>query len=107
MVPSSPATRSSPLSSRAAGWVPLSTLREACAITTLPLLEVKTGTTDTFTGGPSSGPQGIQTLYDAPRSVGLKWLVNCSGVKANFRSGSSTPPLDLRCETGCLRALSS
>jgi hypothetical protein len=89
------------------GSVPLSTLREACAITTLPLLEVKTGTSETFAEGPSSGPQGIHTLYDAPRSVGLKWLLNCSGVNANFRSGSSTPPFDLRCETFCLRPLSS
>jgi hypothetical protein len=45
-----------------AGTVPLSTLRDACAITTFPLLDVKTGTSETFTGGPSIGPQGIQTL---------------------------------------------
>jgi hypothetical protein len=45
-------------------------------MTTLPLVEVKTGTNVTFTGAPSSGPQGIHTLYDAPRSVGLKWSEN-------------------------------
>lgn len=76
-------------------------------MTTFPALDVKTGTRETLTDGPSSGPQGIQTLYDAPSSVGLKWPLNCSGVKANLRSGSSTPPLVLRCETDCFFALSS
>lgn len=31
-------------------------------MTTLPLLDVKTGTSETFAGGPSTGPQGIHTL---------------------------------------------
>lgn len=76
ITPSSLGHISWPLSASVNGSVPLSRLREAWAITTLPLVEVKTGTNVTFTGAPSSGPQGIHTLYDAPRSVGLKWSEN-------------------------------
>src|SRR5437762_403633 len=67
---------------------PGSKFREGCSITSAPLVAVKIGTRLISACGCPMASQGIQMLYDAPSSVGVKCDLNCSGVKANLRSGT-------------------
>ncbi|MBC8868272.1 MAG: hypothetical protein H8E44_02585 [Planctomycetes bacterium] len=57
-------------------------------MTTLPSAEVKTGSRVIALQTPPTSSNGSQMLYDAPNSLGLKYCVNCSGVKTNLRSGA-------------------
>jgi hypothetical protein len=56
-------------------------------MTSCPPDDVNTGTRLISICGWPTGSHGIQMLYEAPRFVALKCCVNCSGVKANLRSG--------------------